>query len=202
MEVKREAVLARQRPEINSKLKDVTVAILGAGGLGSNVAMMLARLGIGRLILYDYDVVEASNLNRQNYGVRDIGKKKVERTKAHLQEMLPYVEVEARDRYVDGGELERLYDEADIVIEAFDGVESKVLAYDYFCEREKPYICTTGVAGIHGKLRRKDLNNIYVVGDFHGENRNDCYMPKVMAIAAMECRVVLELIDQEEDIHG
>lgn len=202
MEVKREQVLARQSPELNEKLARTRIAVLGSGGLGSNIALMLARLGIGRLILYDYDVVEASNLNRQNFGVEDIGEKKVEATKRHLEAMLPYVDIEARDRYVDREELSILYSEADIFVEAFDSVESKMEAYDFFVERDKPYVATTGVAGIEGELERRRLGSVELVGDFCGENRIDCYIPKVMAIAAMQCRVVLEIIDQKEDHHG
>ena len=66
VEVKREAVLQRQTEEINGKLENAKVVILGAGGLGSNIAHMLARLGVGKMILYDFDVVEPSNLNRQH----------------------------------------------------------------------------------------------------------------------------------------
>ena len=77
-------------------------------------------------------------------------------------------------------------------------MSSKVMAYDFFAGREKPYICTTGVAGPSGELTRRDLGHIHIVGDFQGEDRNDCYIPKVMAIAAMECRVVMELILKKE----
>ena len=194
VEVKREDVLARQKPEINDAVKDYTVAVLGCGGLGSQVAWILARLGIGKLILYDFDVVEASNLNRQNYSVSDIGKKKAEVTAARINEWLPHIHVEARDEFVDAAVLEGVEAEADIVVEAYDGVESKIEAFDFFQNHTTPYVCTTGVAGPLGEVKRKDFGHIYMVGDFNGEDRRDCYMPKVMTIAAMECQVVLELM--------
>ncbi|CAC9931948.1 thiamine biosynthesis protein ThiF [Aedoeadaptatus nemausensis] len=198
VEVKREAVLQRQSEEINDKLENVKVVILGAGGLGSNAAHMLARLGVGSLIIYDFDIVEPSNLNRQHYGVSDIGKMKAETTAERIKELLPYVDIEPRNELVDENVLSSVYEEGDIFIEAFDTVSSKVMAYDFFAGREKPYICTTGVAGPSGELSRRDLGHIHVVGDFQGEDRNDCYIPKVMAIAAMECSVVLELILKKE----
>ena len=198
VEVKREAVLQRQTEEINGKLENAKVVILGAGGLGSNIAHMLARLGVGKMILYDFDVVEPSNLNRQNYGVNDIGKMKAETTAERIKELLPYVHIESRNLRVDEEVLSFVYEEGDIFIEAFDTVSSKVMAYDFFAGREKPYICTTGVAGPSGELSRRDLGHIHIVGDFQGEDRNDCYIPKVMAIAAMECRVVMELILKKE----
>lgn len=198
VEVKREAVLQRQSEEINGKLENAKVVILGAGGLGSNIAHMLARLGVGKMILYDFDVVEPSNLNRQHYGVNDIGKMKAETTAERIKELLPYVHIESRNLIVDEEVLSSVYEEGDIFIEAFDTVSSKVMAYDFFAGREKPYICTTGVAGPSGELSRRDLGHIHIVGDFQGEDRNDCYIPKVMAIAAMECSVVLELILKKE----
>ena len=194
VEVKRGDILARQRPEINNAVKNYTVAILGCGGLGSQVAWILARLGVGKLILYDFDVVEASNLNRQNYSVSDIGKKKAEATAERIADWLPYAEVEARDAFVDGSLLEAIASEADIVVEAYDGVASKIEAFDFFQDHDTPYVCTTGVAGPVGVVGRKDFGHIHMVGDFHGEDRVDCYLPKVMTIAAMECQVVLELI--------
>ena len=69
----REKVLKRQDPIVNEKLKNAKVSILGCGGLGSNIAMTLARSGIGELFLYDYDKVEYSNLNRQNYTIDELG---------------------------------------------------------------------------------------------------------------------------------
>ena len=191
-------MLQRQTEEINGKLENAKVVILGAGGLGSNIAHMLARLGVGKMILYDFDVVEPSNLNRQHYGVNDIGKMKAETTAERIKELLPYVHIESRNLIVDEEVLSSVYEEGDIFIEAFDTVSSKVMTYDFFAGREKPYICTTGVAGPSGELSRRDLGHIHIVGDFQGEDRNDCYIPKVMAIAAMECRVVMELILKKE----
>ena len=194
MEVKRTDALVRQLPEINEATEDVTVAVLGCGGLGSQVAWILARLGVGKLILYDFDVVEASNLNRQSYGVSDIGRKKAEATAERITDWLPYAEVEARDAFVDASLLDAIAAEADIVVEAYDAVESKIEAFDFFQDHDTPYVCTTGVAGPAGALGRKDFGHIHMVGDFHGEDRKDCYLPKVMTIAAMECQAVLELI--------
>ena len=174
VEVKRSDALARQLPEINEAAGDVTVAVLGCGGLGSQ---------------------EASNLNRQNYGVSDIGRKKAKVTAERITDWLPYAEVEARDAFVDASLLDAIAAEADIVVEAYDGVASKIEAFDFFQDHDDtPYVCTTGVAGPEGALGRKDFGHIHMVGDFHGEDRKDCYLPKVMTIAAMECQVVLELI--------
>ena len=68
----RDEILKRQDPEINEILKNAKISILGCGGLGSNIAMALARCGLGEIHIYDYDKVELSNLNRQNYDQKDL----------------------------------------------------------------------------------------------------------------------------------
>ena len=77
----RDKILKRQNKNDNEIFEKAKVSILGCGGLGSNVAMILARAGIGEIFLYDFDKVEYSNLNRQNYKISDIGKEKVLATK-------------------------------------------------------------------------------------------------------------------------
>lgn len=76
MELKEEDLLKRNVKGISKKLKKTRVCILGLGGLGSNVVVLLARSGIGSLKLVDFDIVEASNLNRQQYRISHIGLKK------------------------------------------------------------------------------------------------------------------------------
>lgn len=89
----REEILRRQDPYINKILENSSVSILGCGGLGSNIAMSLARCGIGHIYIYDYDKVEYSNLNRQNYDMADLGKSKVRETKKKIEETIPYAKV-------------------------------------------------------------------------------------------------------------
>ena len=91
----RAKVLKRQLKEDNDLFAQQSVSILGCGGLGSNIALMLARSGVKKLYIYDFDSIEYSNLNRQNYTINEIGQHKVYATKARLNETLPYVEVEA-----------------------------------------------------------------------------------------------------------
>ncbi len=74
-------MIARHTPNLHNKLKSGKVAVLGLGGLGSNIAISLSRVGVGEIILVDYDVVEPSNLNRQQYFVKHIGMKKNRGTK-------------------------------------------------------------------------------------------------------------------------
>ncbi|MDD7766914.1 MAG: ThiF family adenylyltransferase [Anaerococcus vaginalis] len=91
----RDKILKRQNKNDNEIFEKAKVSILGCGGLGSNVAMILARAGIGEIFLYDFDKVEYSNLNRQNYKISDIGKEKVLATKKTIEETIPYTKISA-----------------------------------------------------------------------------------------------------------
>ncbi len=86
---------ARHTPGVHARLKRAVVGIAGVGGLGSSVAVALARVGVGRLMIADFDVVEPSNLNRQQYFIDQIGSYKVEALASNLRRINPYVTVEA-----------------------------------------------------------------------------------------------------------
>jgi len=101
MDLKEEDLLKRNVKGISEKLKKAKVCILGLGGLGSNVAILLARSGIGYLKLVDFDIVEASNLNRQQYRISHIGIKKTEAIKTIIKEINPFVEIDTLDIKVD-----------------------------------------------------------------------------------------------------
>jgi len=101
MNLKEEDLLKRNVKGISEKLKKAKVCILGLGGLGSNVAVLLARAGIGSLKLVDFDIVEASNLNRQQYRISHIGMKKTEAIRTIIKEINPFVEIEVLNKKVD-----------------------------------------------------------------------------------------------------
>ena len=101
MDLKEEDLLKRNVKGISEKLKKAKVCILGLGGLGSNVVTLLARAGIGYLKLVDFDIVEASNLNRQQYRISHIGIKKTEAMKTIIKEINPFVVIETLDIKLD-----------------------------------------------------------------------------------------------------
>jgi len=109
--------------QIQEKLKRKTVGIAGAGGLGSNCAVALARVGIGKLIIADFDVVSLSNLNRQYYFYDQIGKKKTTSLKENILRINPSCNVVAYDVFVDKTNISELFHECDIIVEAFDKAE-------------------------------------------------------------------------------
>lgn len=107
------------------------MAVAGLGGLGSNIAVMLARSGVGHLFLVDFDVVDVTNLNRQAYSASHIGKPKTEAIKDIIAEINPYLDVEVCCKTVDENNAEELFGSYDIVCEAFDRAENKSMLISF-----------------------------------------------------------------------
>ena len=87
-----DALNRRHSPEKQRLLSEGYVAIAGLGGLGSNVACALARIGVGHLHLIDFDVVDITNLNRQQYFIGQLGMYKTDALKSLLEQINPYLD--------------------------------------------------------------------------------------------------------------
>ena len=149
MDLKEEDLLKRNVKGISKKLKETRVCILGLGGLGSNVAVLLARAGIGFLKLVDFDIVEASNLNRQQYRISHIGMKKTEAMKTIIKEINPFVEVETLDIKVDRKNIYSIIGDIEIVVEAFDSAETKAMTIEkLLINKNKIVVSASGMAGL------------------------------------------------------
>ena len=121
--------------EMQEKLRAAKVAVAGLGGLGSNIAVMLARSGIGKLLLVDFDVVDVTNLNRQMYFIPQLGKPKTEALTELLVQINPYTEYETVCIKVTPENVKELFSEYPIVCEAFDRVESEdIFVPDSVCD--------------------------------------------------------------------
>ena len=117
--------------EIKSKLKKYTVGIAGAGGLGSNCAVALARVGIGKLIISDFDIVNETNLNRQYFFRDQLGQKKVDALKENIQRINPEVEIICHDIKLNEKNIVDIYKDCDVIVEAFDlAAMKKMLIHD------------------------------------------------------------------------
>jgi len=121
-------LVARHSPGVHEKVKRATVGIMGLGGLGSPVAVALARMGVGRLILADYDVVEPSNLNRQQYFIDQIGLKKTLALRENLTRINPYVRIELVDDRLTEENIPLYFKEVDVLAECFDDPVMKACA--------------------------------------------------------------------------
>ena len=204
MDLKEEDLLKRNVKGISEKLKKATVCILGLGGLGSNVATLLARAGIGYLKLVDFDIVEASNLNRQQYRISHIGLKKTEAMKSIIKEINPFVETEVLDIKIDRKNIYSTVGDIEIVVEAFDRAETKAMTLEeLLTDKNKIVVSASGMAGLGSAneiVTRKIKDNFYLIGDNYSDYEEylGIMSTRVMICAAHQANVVLRLILGEE----
>ena len=196
---------ARFPEEMRTKLRNARVAVAGLGGLGSNIAVMLARSGIGELLLVDFDTVDVTNLNRQMYLIPQLGKPKAEALPEILYPINPYLTYRSVCIKVTPDNVKELFSEYSIVCEAFDKPDQKAMLV-----RELLMQCpkTTVVSG-NGMAGYADANEIrtcqvmkrlYVCGDQSTDVGNGIGLiaPRVAVCAAHEANKVLQLIMQTE----
>ena len=160
----------RFSPDIHQNLKLASVAIAGAGGLGSNIAVMLARSGIGHLHIVDFDIVDITNLNRQAYTVKHIGSRKVDAIKEILMEINPYMKVTTDCVRVVADNCDEILGSYDIVCEAFDGAESKAMLIDSLLSIDYgPIVISgSGMAGYDSANEiksRRIMDRLFICGD-------------------------------------
>ena len=161
-------------PEQCQLLQEARVAVVGLGGLGSNVAMWLARLGVGHLLLYDFDKVELSNLNRQYYFLEDVGKYKAEALLAKLQQVNPYGDYQSKVARLTEANLEELLASAHIICEALDKAEAKAMLVNGVLEKfpDKYLVAASGLAGLEDSasmMVRQITPRFYLCGDGHSD---------------------------------
>ncbi|MFZ5969621.1 MAG: sulfur carrier protein ThiS adenylyltransferase ThiF [Bacillota bacterium] len=203
-----EALLtARHTPGVFEKVKKACVGIAGLGGLGSNVALSLARLGIGKLILADYDVVEPSNLNRQQYFVRHIGMYKTEALKELLMEVNPFVEIVTENVYLTSQNIADCFQGVDVMVEAFDDPKCKAELVNTWLKTypQKSIVAASGMAGYFSNneiITWKIKEHFYLVGDSTSEAKPGCGLmaPRVAIAANHQANMVLRLILGEKDV--
>ena len=178
------------------------IAIAGVGGLGSNAAMQLVRSGFRRLTLIDFDCVSPSNLNRQFYFAAQIGRLKVEALSENLLRINPALELKLINEYVTSDNINALFCECPIVIEAFDNAAAKKLLAETLLPSKRLLVGASGIAG-HGlstEIKSHRLrDNFFVVGDLQSEvtKKTPPLAPRVALAAAMQADIVLSFILQE-----
>lgn len=200
----REALVIRHGEENQRKIENARVAIAGLGGLGSNIAFHLARLGVGHLHIIDFDVVDITNLNRQQYFIKHIGMNKTDALFEELQEINPYIEIKKDCIKITEENIKELFAEDDIICEAFDLAEAKAMLINGIFENYagKMVVSGSGMAGFGRSneiTTRRITKNLYVCGDTYSDI-NDGYgliAPRVAICAAHEANMVAEIIVNE-----
>lgn len=193
--------------EMAKTLKNATVGIAGLGGLGSNVAVALTRIGIGKLVLVDFDQVDKSNLNRQQYFLRHIGMYKTQALKEVLHDINADIEIETTNIFVDETNIEQLFKDVDIIVEAFDNSQSKAILVNTILLKmpNKAIVAGSGMGAYFSSnsiKTRKVRNNFYLSGDEFSDTDLG-YMPlapRVNIVANHQANMVLRLILGEKDV--
>ena len=195
---------ARHGKELQAKFTGSTVAICGLGGLGSNIAVSLARAGVGRLILIDFDKVDISNLHRQQYRANQIGSCKTDALKENLQEISPYLDIVTHTVRMEENNLTELLQDADIICEAFDDAEAKAMLVNGVLEKlhTKYLIAASGMAGLgsaNSIKTRRFMERFYLCGDGVSDVKDDIGLvaPRVMLCAAHQAQMVLRILSGE-----
>ena len=200
-EILRSMIASRNSPELNSALQNACVGVAGLGGLGSNIALSLARAGVAKLVLADFDVVEPSNLNRQQYYVRHIGMKKTDAMKELIADVNPFVEVVTRDVFLDAVNVAEIFAPCSIVCEAFDNAVGKAMMVNEAGASlaDKQIIGASGMAGYYdSNLIRtiKFAKNVHLCGDLVNAAKigQGLMAPRVAICANHQANLVIRLL--------
>ena len=186
--------------EIKKILQHKIVGIAGAGGLGSNCAVALARVGTGTLIIADFDVVSESNLNRQYFFYDQIGKPKADALKENIQRINPSVKVIPHNICLTKENIPALFRDCDVIVEAFDLAGQKEMLIETVLTEfpDKPLVVGLGMAGWGNidVIHCRKVDNMFICGDEVSEITPDLppIAPRVGIVANMQANVVLEIL--------
>ncbi len=202
-----QALYERHGIELQKKISSVTVALCGLGGLGSNIAVALARAGIGKLILIDFDKVDITNLHRQQYKINQIGMNKTEALKNNLKEINPYHKTEIHTVKLDENNATALLSKADVICEAFDNAEEKAKLVNFVLSEmpDKYIVSASGMAGLdsgNSIKTRKITNKFYLCGDEKSDVKYGIGLvsSRVMLCAAHQAHTVLRIIAEKYEV--
>lgn len=183
------------------------VAICGLGGLGSNIAIALARAGVGKLILIDFDRVDITNLHRQQYKASQIGMDKTDALAENLKEIAPYVAIKTHTVRITEENALALLQDADIICEAFDDAVCKAMLTNIVLERmpEKYLVAASGMAGMgcaNTIQTRRVSKNFYLCGDGASDvaEVGSLVSSRVMLCAAHQAHTVLRILAEQFEI--
>ncbi|MBP3746509.1 MAG: sulfur carrier protein ThiS adenylyltransferase ThiF [Ruminococcus sp.] len=200
------ALEERHGRELQRKFAEASVAVCGLGGLGSNIAIALARAGIGHLHLIDFDRVDISNLNRQQYFADQIGLPKTEALTANLKMIAPYCDVTADCVRLDEDNMPELLGNENIICEAFDEADQKAMLVNYVLENmpEKYLVAASGMAGIAPAnliATKRITKHFYLCGDGVSDAAEGMGLvaARVMICAAHQAHAVIRIIAEEFD---
>jgi len=202
-----DALISRHGMKLQEQFSSATVAVCGLGGLGSNIAVALARVGIGKLLLIDFDHVDITNLHRQQYKANQIGLCKADALAENLSEIAPYTKVETVVAKITEENFVDILKDADVVCEAFDNAESKAMLVNGVLEQlpDCYLVAASGMAGMDTPntiKTRKIMKRCYLCGDEVSDVANTIGLvaPRVMLCAAHQAHTVLRILAGEFEV--
>ena len=197
MNVFEQGLLRYLKPEQLTLIQSKRIGLGGAGGLGSNCAMMLVRSGFKHLEIIDQDVIDASNLNRQQFFLNEIGLPKVGITKKRLTDINPDADIKTHHTQWNETLGAGLFKGCDIIVEAFDNVEWKSRFAQFYAPLFPVVVSGVGTAGLMEKkpMTVKKLGNIYICGDLSTDSHqgHPPMAPRVSQCAGMMAEIVLDI---------
>lgn len=200
----KKALCERHGEDIQEKFSSATVAICGLGGLGSNIAISLARTGVGKLILIDFDKVDITNLHRQQYKADQIGRYKTEALRENLKEVAPYAVIETHTVRITEDNAVELLKDADIICEAFDDAEYKAMLTNLVLEAmpDKYLVAASGMAGFGSAntiRTRRVAKRFYLCGDGASDVQTEGSLvaSRVMLCAAHQAHTVIRILAEQ-----
>ncbi|MGN0706548.1 MAG: thiamine biosynthesis protein ThiF [Faecalibacterium sp.] len=201
------ALEARHGAQMQRRFSAAAVAVCGLGGLGSNIALALARAGVGRLILIDFDRVDLTNLHRQQYKAGQIGRYKTEALSENLLEIAPYVQIETVTRQLTEENCIPFVKDADVICEAFDRAQAKAMLANCVLEQlpERYLVAASGMAGMgppNAIRTRRITKHFYLCGDGTSDVADAIGLvaPRVMLCAAHQAQTVLRILAGEFEV--
>lgn len=186
-------------PQQRKILEHARIGVAGLGGLGSNVLCHLVRAGVRRFTAADFDVVAASNLNRQFFFADQVGRKKTAALAENLRRIDPELELDFRDLKLTGENIQELFADCDVVVEAFDKADAKTMLIGALANSGIPVVAASGLAGF-GKSNdirvRKAGKKLYLIGDLVSGISAELApaSPRVGIAAAMEANTVVAIL--------
>ncbi len=199
-----QALRERQGAELTARFSAAAVAVCGLGGLGSHIAGCLARAGVGRLILIDFDRVDLTNLHRQQYKASQVGRYKTEALAENLREAAPYLSLELRTVRLTAENVPSLLEGADVICEALDEAAAKAMLVNTVLEQlpEKYLVAASGMAGLgsaNAIHTRRLTGRFYLCGDGVSDVADGIGLvaPRVALCAAHQAHMVLRILSEQ-----
>lgn len=201
------ALSQRHGEELQKKFSGARAAVCGLGGLGSNIALALARAGLGTLHLIDFDRVELSNLNRQQYSFSQLGLYKTEALRENILSAAPYCRVIIDTVRINENNFSNLLSMDGIICEAFDRAEEKAMLVNNILEAfsDKYIVAASGMAGLgsSNSIRTRRISDrFYLCGDQSSDSEEGLglFSARAMLCAAHQANMVLRILAGEYEI--